>query len=95
MKHFLYILYSSDSKKYYIGETHHLEERILKHNQHKYQNSFSKIANDWKLILHYECSNRNDALYLESFIKRMKSKTFIEKLISNPDILSDILSKKK
>jgi len=92
--HFLYILYSNNSKKYYIGETHNLEERVLKHNQHSYQNSFSKIANDWELILHYECLNRTEALYLESFLKRMKNKIFIAKIITNPEILSDILFKK-
>ena len=77
-----------------MGETHDVHERIIKHNQHTYQNSFSKIANDWKLVLSYECSDRNEALYLESFIKRMKSRVFVEKIILNPKILLDILSKK-
>lgn len=95
MSHFLYIIYSITSQKYYVGETHNIQERISKHNQHSYSNSFSKIANDWELVLSYECENRNDALYLERFIKRMKSKVFIEKIISKPEILSDILSKKQ
>jgi putative endonuclease len=94
MTHFLYILYSKTSTKYYVGETHNVHERISKHNQHAYSNSYSKIANDWKLVLSYECDNRDNALYLERFIKRMKSKVFIEKIISKPEILSDILSKK-
>ena len=33
-------------------------------------------------------------MYLEGFIKRMKSIVFIEKIIRNPKILTDILSKK-
>ena len=57
--------------------------------------TFTKITDDWELILVFKCTDRSEALYLESFIKRMKSKVFIEKIISNPKILEDILSKKK
>jgi putative endonuclease len=94
MPHFLHIIYSKSSTKYYVGETHDVQERILKHNQHEYSNAFSKIANDWTLALAFECNDRNEALFLERFLKKMKSKMFIEKIIQNPEILSDILSKK-
>ena len=93
MPHFLYILHSNTSTKYYVGETHDVKERILKHNQHEYANAFSKIANDWALA--FECNDRNEALFLERYIKKMKSKIFIEKIIENPEIPSDILSKKQ
>jgi putative endonuclease len=94
MAHNLYILYSKSTTKYYIGETHDIEGRILKHNEHLYSNSFTKIADDWELVLSFECIDRVEALYLEKFIKRMKSKVFIEKIITTPQILSEILSKK-
>ncbi|MEM0543710.1 GIY-YIG nuclease family protein [Flavobacterium sp. j3] len=93
--HCLYILYSKTVDKYYVGESHNVEERILKHNEHAYKGSFSKIANDWELCLKLALDTSSDAIYLEKFIKRMKSKVFIEKIISNPDILLDILLKKK
>ena len=95
MKHYLYILWSDSKKKYYVGETHNIEERILKHQTHSYSNSYTKIANDWQLKLTFECDNRLGALFLEKFIKKMKSIKFIEKIILNPNILSDILTKKK
>ena len=95
MDHFLYILYSNTSAKYYVGETHDVQQRIFSHNHHSYTNSFSKIANDWTLVLSLPCENRKDALQLERFIKKMKSKVFIEKIIQNPEILTDILSKLK
>ena len=94
MPHFLYILHSKSSTKYYVGETHTIKERIRMHNEHEYTNSFSKIASDWELALAFECEDRNCALYLERFIKKMKSKVFIEKIIQNSEILTDILSKK-
>ena len=91
--HYLYIIYSKTADKFYIGETHDLEERLQKHNEHSYDNSFTKIAPDWKLVLQFDCINRNHALFLEQFIKRMKSRKFIEKIVSQPNILIDILSK--
>lgn len=94
MPHFLYILHSKLTNAYYTGETHNVEKRILKHNNHSYQNSFTKTTDDWELIMVFECIDRSESLYLESFIKRMKSKVFIEKIIANPEILKDILSKR-
>ncbi|MFH6961600.1 GIY-YIG nuclease family protein [Flavobacterium plurextorum] len=73
--HYLYILYSTSSQKFYIGETNDVDERILKHRNHFYSNSFTKIANDWEIVLTFMCNNKEEALYLESFIKRMKLST--------------------
>jgi putative endonuclease len=89
--HFLYIIYSPSKNTYYIGETHNIDERLIKHREHSYYGSFTKIANDWVTVLNYACSSKNDALFLEAFIKRMKSKKFIIKVIENPTILTDIL----
>ncbi|GGA64977.1 hypothetical protein GCM10008015_02260 [Flavobacterium palustre] len=93
--HYLYILFSESSQKFYIGETNNMEERLLKHQNHYYSNSFTKIANDWKIVLTFNCKDKDEAIYLENFIKRMKSKIFNEKIIANPSILKDILSKRK
>ncbi|WP_165828906.1 GIY-YIG nuclease family protein [Flavobacterium sp. HTF] len=93
--HYLYILYSNSSQKFYIGETKDIEERILKHQNHFYSNSFTKIADDWEIVLTFACNNKDEAVYLEKFIKRMKSRTFNNKIIENPSILQDILSKRK
>ncbi|MFV8467059.1 GIY-YIG nuclease family protein [Flavobacterium sp. LB1P62] len=93
--HHLYILYSKSATKFYIGETHNIDERIIKHNQHSYSESFTKIANDWEVVLLFNCLDREEATFLEKFIKKMKSRVFIEKIINNPSILEDILSKRK
>jgi putative endonuclease len=94
MIHFLYIIYSKTQNKYYVGETNNVEERFVKHNTHYYNNSFTKIAEDWELKFTFECKNKEDAIYLEKFIKKMKSSVFTEKIIANPEILKDILLKK-
>ncbi|MFH6998257.1 GIY-YIG nuclease family protein [Flavobacterium sp. FlaQc-57] len=93
--HYLYILYSSSTKKFYIGETSNIDQRISKHQNHFYSNSFTKIANDWEVVLTFSCQDKDEAIYLESFIKRMKSKIFNNKIIADPSILKDILSKRK
>ncbi len=92
--HFLYILYSQNIDRYYIGESINPENRLQQHNTHHFKSNYTKAANDWKIVLTYTCQNKQDALYLEKFIKRMKSKKFIEKIIKNTLILNDILSKR-
>ena len=94
MCHFLYIIHSVSKSKYYVGETHNVQERLLKHNKHLYDNSFTKIADDWTLMLSLELEKKDDAVFLENFIKLMKSKKFIEKIIIDASILIDILNKK-
>jgi putative endonuclease len=91
--HFLYILYSKKVNKYYVGETDNIELRLLKHNNYSYDDSFTKIADDWKIVFVFECISRNQAFLLEKFIKKMKSRIFIQKIIANSEILKDIISK--
>ena len=95
MKHYLYIIYSTSKNKYYVGETSDINERIIKHNTHYYDNSYTKIADDWKSVLNFQCENSENAIFLEKFIKKMKSTVFIKNLVENPNILTDILTKMK
>jgi len=67
----------------------------LKHNNHLYEGYFTKIAEDWEVVLSFECSSKSQSLLLEKFIKRMKSKIFIQKIVENPKILDEIISKNK
>jgi putative endonuclease len=70
-----------------------MNNRLIKHNNHLYNGSFTKIARDWEVVLLFECTTKDQALKLEKFIKKMKSKVFINKIIQNPEILTDIVSK--
>ena len=89
--YYLYIIFSKSADKYYVGSTHELAQRLIKHNEHNYQNAFSKIATDWEYSLSFQCDTKIQAHFLERFIKRMKSKKFIEKICANPQILQSIL----
>ena len=91
--HYLYILYSKVADRYYVGETPDLDIRLPQHTRQKKKKGFTKAASDWDISLSKKCDSKTNALYLEKFIKRMKSRKFIEKIIADPTILDDIMSK--
>jgi putative endonuclease len=92
--HYLYILYSKKLDRFYVGETSDIKARIQKHHSKHYKQAFTGKADDWELVLQTEILSKEDAIFLEKFIKRMKSKKFIRKIVDNPGILKDILEKK-
>lgn len=77
--HYLYVLRSNKSGRYYIGETNNLEQRLLQHKQGK--TSFGKSNKDSILVYKEELQNRSQAKKLESFLKRQKSHLFIDRFI--------------
>ena len=81
--HFIYIIYSTESDKYYIGETINVINRLEEHNTKFYKNASTAFANDWELKLTLKVQNRNEARVVESYIKSMKSRKFIFSLCIN------------
>ena len=92
--HYLYIIYSKKKNQFYTGESDDPHSRLELHNQHYFKKGFTKIADDWELVLVFECRAKEDAVYLEKFVKRMKSRKFIQKIIKNPKNLTEILNKR-
>ena len=79
--YFVYILYSTKSDKYYIGYTDDPERRLIEHNTSP-RNTFTSKHRPWVSIIHFPISeNRSDAIRVELFIKKQKSKNFILKLL--------------
>jgi putative endonuclease len=85
--HFIYIIYTRSFDKYYIGESIDPNERILQHNKGLYKGASTSFAKDWESKLTLPVATREDALKIERFIKSMKSKKFIIKLISDDAFL--------
>ena len=79
----LYILFSETRKKYYVGiTTEATENRLKKHNESIYgKNSFTSTVNDWSVVLDLEVDSIEIARKMESYIKKMKSRKFIEKIV--------------
>jgi len=81
MDFYLYILYSFQIDKYYIGHTHNLLERLRKHNSK--HSGFTGITNDWQIVYKENFTSKNEAYARERQVKKWKNRQRIEKLISN------------
>ncbi len=79
--YFVYILFSSKTKKYYIGSTDNLEGR-LKHHNAGLTPSTKSGAPFWEIKYIETLDDRTSALKRELEIKNKKSRKYIEWLIS-------------
>ena len=89
MKFYVYILYSASSDKYYVGQTHDVEARLDDHNQGNRSNQSAKYTfkhRPWELKAKI-ClgEDRSIAIRTERYIKRQKSRKFIQQLIDSKD----------
>jgi len=91
---YIYILYSESADRFYIGHTNDPARRLIEHNtveEIKYTTKFRP----WTMHLAFEVSeSRGEAIKVERFIKRQKSRTFIRKLIASrdsPDFFKDFV----
>ncbi len=50
--------------------TSNLERRLEEHLSHFFENSFTKIAEDWELFLKIECKDIFEARKIERHIKK-------------------------
>ncbi|MEO1012251.1 MAG: GIY-YIG nuclease family protein [Bacteroidota bacterium] len=91
----VYILFSEQLNRYYVGESCDVKDRIEKHNSGYYKNSFTSASNDWKLFFQIICESRVQARKVESHIKKMKSRKYIQDLKLYPEMVSKLKEKFK
>ena len=78
----VYILYSAELDKYYIGYTGDKpEERLRKHNSEHI--GFTGAVSDWTYVYTENHSSKTEAMQREKIIKGWKSRKMIEKMISS------------
>ena len=80
MPHFVYILKSVKDGKYYIGETHDVEARLLFHNSGQQRSTKNRIP--FVIILTEQFENRHAALVREKQIKSWKGGNAFKQLIA-------------
>jgi putative endonuclease len=86
MKFYIYILYSTSSNIYYVGYTHDFEQRFIQHNTSD-QNTFTSKHRPWQLkAVYYAGTIEAEAMKIEKFIKKQKSRKLIEKLIAGHEL---------
>ena len=91
--YFVYILYSEKLDRYYVGTTDDVDRRLYEHNSGFYDGVFTSKGIPWRLCLSYACDTSDKAYALERFIKRMKSRKFIEKTLDDVKIIDDLVAK--
>ena len=76
---------SESSGKYYIGSTDNLDKRLVRHN--KEYSKYTKSKGPFRVAYKEEFETRSEAKKREYYIKSLKSKIVIEKLIRNAPIV--------
>jgi putative endonuclease len=76
MSYTVYILKSEKTTRFYCGQTQNLSERIQRHNSGR--NKSTKAGIPWKLIWITEFESREEAVRLESKIKKRGINRFLE-----------------
>jgi len=89
----VYILYSNKLDRFYIGSCKDLSGRLDQHLNKDFTKSFTAKVDDWKLYLSIDDLIYQQARLIESHIKRMKSKVYIENLKKHPEIIEKLRSK--
>lgn len=89
----VYILYSKEIDKHYIGSTKNLDQRIKFHLEKVFKKSNTVKSNDWELYFSIETENITIALKIERHIKNMKSRKYIENLKKYPTIAQKLIER--
>jgi putative endonuclease len=85
--YYIYILYSVQADKFYVGHTHQPAERLNQHRNNP-KEKFTGRYTDWSMKALFEVSDhKGDADRIEKWIKRQKSRKLIEALISTDTTL--------
>jgi len=81
--YYIYILYSELSDKYYVGYSDDPIRRETEHNTKPF-NTYTSKHRPWKLVGSFPVGeSRGEAVRIERFIKKQKSRSFILKLIAH------------
>ena len=76
---FIYIIYSAKLNRYYTGSCEDVYSRLLRHNSSLV--TATKYGVPWVLRYSETFETRQEALKREHYIKKMKSRKYIEELI--------------
>ncbi|MBK8291465.1 MAG: GIY-YIG nuclease family protein [Flammeovirgaceae bacterium] len=86
----VYILYSKQIDRYYIGQTEDLSVRLNQHLTKVLPHSYTQLASDWEVFFTIDCDSRKQAVGIENHIKKMKSSQYIRNLKTYPEIVEKL-----
>ncbi|WP_421799857.1 GIY-YIG nuclease family protein [Haliscomenobacter sp.] len=70
-----YIIQSTASSVFYIGQTNNLPDRLLRHNTNR--NKWTKNKGPWILIFSCAFQTRSEAMALETKLKAFKNREYL------------------
>jgi putative endonuclease len=77
--YYTYIIYSPSSDIHYVGYSNDYQRRLNEHNEQDYFNTFTSKHRPWLLKAAFQCGDsEKEAIRIERFIKKQKSKLFIQ-----------------
>jgi len=80
---FVYILEAKENKRFYIGQTENLEERVKRHN--KGYNLSTRAYIPWDLKWWKDFETRSEAIKIERKLKGIKKREGLEKFVREND----------
>jgi putative endonuclease len=79
---YVYILYSQSADRFYVGQSEDPHRRLTEHNSTE-QKTYTSKYRPWELAALFQCGmSRSEAMKIERFIKKQKSRTFIQNLVT-------------
>ena len=92
--YYIYLLYSENYDRYYIGYTTNYELRLHHHNTQEYFNTYTSNYRPWRIAALFSCGDScKQAMQLERFIKKQKSRKLLERLADPAFVPEGMLSK--
>ena len=81
MQYHTYILYSANFNRYYIGHCEDMASRLARHNNKQVPSTKPYVP--WIMVYSESYASRQEANARELYIKRMKSRKYIEQLLNS------------
>lgn len=88
MSYQLYIIQSQKNNKFYIGQTKNIDDRLKRHNNG--ESLSTKPGIPWKIIHLEKFKTRSEAIKREKYLKSLKNKDYLQKLINGAGWRSSI-----
>ena len=76
MQYVVYVLFSESLAKYYVGQTKDIENRLDRHNSGR--ENYTSKGTPWNLICTFNCKDRQEAVRLESRIKKRGIQRYLQ-----------------
>jgi putative endonuclease len=86
----VYILYSNNLNRFYIGSCRDLSYRIGQHLNKEFIKSFTAQTEDWQLYFSIDDLRYEQSRLIEQHIKKMRSKIYIQNLKRYPEMVERI-----